>query len=150
MCLKVKRGCKPHIATSDIVCYKVVEMTESGSRWRSPYEQSVQLYNRRTRAMDYGGLQRECCEPITELHINDFDEILCGLHAFVDYDRAEVDMMEWRFARPRNKFIVRTAVIPKGAECCLGMNGDIVATEMIVFGSTVSYLKYWGKENKTE
>ena len=143
MCLQVKRGCRPRIAKSDIVCYKVVETTGSENRWRSvfrcteePYDTPIEARNDSAKGFPLIGKLTVCRGTIH-----------AGLHAFVSEDRAVYGMRSWGIGAGGLCRVCR-AVIPKDAEYCYGMENDIVANRMIVFGSDEAFGKYVGS-NRT-
>lgn len=148
MCLKVKNGCEPTIASGDIAVYKIVTHRNM-SRYESAYRCTREHYNKCVEARDDSVNEFPVIGKLKVRDAANGGEIHAGLHAYLEHGRAMIALSMVGMVGLRGFGLrVCRAVIPKGAECCLGMNGDIVATEMIVFGSYRSYLKY--KENKTE
>lgn len=145
MCLQVKWGCRPRIAKSDIVCYKVVEATMSENRWRSvfrcteePYDTPIEARNDSAKGFPLIGKLTVCRGTIH-----------AGLHAFVSEDRAVYGMRSWGIGAS-GLCRVRRAVIPKGAEYCYGMENDVVANRMIVFGSDEAFSEYVSSSRTVE
>lgn len=132
MCLIVLPGCKPEIATKDIVCYKLVEYhikywkpcIYDGAEYSYPYNKIL------TAEYCINGEIR----PIQHLEILHFVDSLYiideGFHA--DCTKTCRSM--------------KLCIIPKGTEYCLGKENEIVAVNMIVFRTMLGY--YWYRIKK--
>jgi len=147
MCLYIKEGCKPEIAKEDIVCWKIVcKDNEYKNRWRGPFFGSIdkQRYNRILNAKGINVLRRgdiTYLEPINGLGEQRINE---GFHAIVDTTSEVRTRIQEKFTalRHADDYPFRKAIIPKGAEYCLGSSFDIVATHIIVFRNELSYNMY--------
>lgn len=148
MCLYVKEGCKPEIAKEDIVCWKIVcKYNDYKNRWCGPFYGGIykQRYNRILNAKGINVLRRgniTHLEPIGdasgEQRINE------GFHAIVDTTSEVRVRIQEKFTtlQPAADYPFRKAIIPKGAEYCLGNSFDIVGTHIIVFRDELSYKMY--------
>jgi hypothetical protein len=137
MCLFIKRGCKPEIAQKDILCYKLVE---DHVRYWKPRIRAFNVkypYNKILTAESYSYSDNEL-RLINHLEIRNW--IICGnIRETIEYGfHADYDCGRRLGSVP--------CIIPKGTEYCLGESDDIVAVNMIVFRSTLSY--YWYKIKK--
>jgi len=120
MCLVVKEGCKPEIASEDITCWKFVNMLRK-DKWMAPIRGTLHDYDKVLIACD-----RLSVEPWHVAYGILHFVIEEGFHGYTNIDDAK---------NKANIFNAHTLVkctIPKGAEYCLGPNGEIAATKMIV------------------
>lgn len=135
MCLAIKKGCKPEIAQKDILCYKIIRLMHDGHNWRSIHRLTIQPYNKVLQAKDDSPF-KSGGHTVEALHVVAGTSINAGFHAF----RTEKEAAKWE---PDDRStVIRLAVIPKGTEYCLGEFNEIVAVNMIVFGSEKAYQKY--------
>lgn len=144
MCLFVKYGCKIEVAQEDITCYKIVRRRpDAYCSWASVFRWTVQPCNEVVQARDDSlGWQ-----PVVE-HLDVLSNTIhAGLHAYITMELAERAI---NIEEMCDNWDVYWSVIPKGAEYCLGINGDIVATQMIVFSSAEEYTKYINSQEKQE
>lgn len=135
MCLFVKEGYKPEIATEDIVCYKRVD--DHVKYWKPAIligsARFFYPYNKVLTAERYSYIRGEIY-PIQHLEI-------------VDGMVLKRVINEGFHARCKKTYLhEKRCVIPKGTEYCLGIDNDIVAINMIVFRSLLDY--YWYKIKK--
>ena len=125
MCLIVKPGCKPEIARKDIVCWKRVRTSLPYGNWMPV----IFLDCYKTFPLNkVATALKDDKEPISHLEIDeawDLETIDYGFHA------------NTKFSTDNN-----ICVIPAGAEYCLGEGNEIVATQIIVFGTYMNYLLY--------
>lgn len=131
MCLYVQEGCKPEIATKDIVCYKIVG--DRGKYWEPCIliggEMFSYPYNKVLTAESYIYGEKYSIQHL-EIRRQGLYIIEEGFHA--------VCKKIYKKANP--------CVIPKGTEYCLGEDDEIVAVNMIVFRSMRCY--YWYRIKK--
>lgn len=127
MCLFVQENSEIQIATYPIAVFKRVN---SGLFfWYSP------MYDIETKRK-YGVRLKACDHlKIRLFGYNNKRTIEEGYHAFTF------------ISAPHNTLctLPKFAVIPKGAEYCLGRDNDIVATEIIVFRTKRQFYKYLKK-----
>jgi len=128
MCLYVKEGCKPEIATKDILCYKRVD--NHITYWKPCiYTENVEYSYPYNKVLTAEYCSKGEIHPIQHLKMEkvaDYYKINEGFHA--------------RYIGKSN--FLKTCIIPKGTEYCLGKDGDIVAVNMIVFRSIEDYRWY--------
>lgn len=124
MCLFVKRGCHPEIASKDIVCWKRVGTKHLHGKWVPViFTGSYRTFplNKVATAL------KDDKEPISHLEIDEvFETIDYGFHAETKFGTLGYNI----------------CIIPTGAEYCLGINNEIVATQMIVFDTYTNYIRY--------
>ena len=117
MCLIVKKGCKIEIAKRDITTYKKVRIHDH-FLWSGVFYAGIFRFNKLEKA-------------VTNLSINESKEINEGFHSF---------------KRSYDNYVLCgqlvTCIIPKGSEYCLGIEGDIVSNQIIVFRTVFDYIKY--------
>ena len=124
MCLIIKEGCKIEIAEKPIPVYKIVAYTgDEGFLWNKTWEAIIMRTRHR-----YNRLLVAC----NHLTIENNYRINIGFHA----STAVKSYLDIGF---------RYAVIPRGAEYCLGTGNEIVANQMIVFSSKKKFDKYINK-----
>ena len=117
MCLIVKSGCKIEIAKEPIIVKKAVFKDYQFlwlKLWEADVRHTIHRYNRILRGTRH-------------LEINSNQQINQGFHACIK----ECTVLN----NPGIDNRVRWAVIPKGAEYCLGEYNEIVANKMIVFNN---------------
>lgn len=132
MCLYIKEGCKPEIAKKDIVCYKRVD--DHITYWKP----RIYTYNTKYSYSYNKILTAESCSN-GKIHSIQHLE----MEMFMDYSKIN----EGFHARYIGKSsLLKTCIIPKGTEYCLGKDDDIVAVNMIVFRTMLGY--YWYKIKK--
>lgn len=126
MCLFVKKGCKPEIASKDITCWKRVRTSLPYGNWMP----AVFTGSNRTFPLNkVATALKDDKEPISHLEIDeawDLETIDYGFHA------------NTKFSTPGYNI----CIIPTGAEYCLGIDNEIVATRMIIFGTYANYIMY--------
>lgn len=122
MCLIIKEGCKIEIAEKPIPVYKIVDyIGDRGFLWNKTWKAVI----RRTRHR-YNRYLVACIH----LEINELGKINEGFYAYINNGGGPG---------------LRYAIIPRGAEYCLGVGNDIVANQMIVFSSKKKFDKYINK-----
>ena len=164
MCLFIKKGCTPTKATAPIRGWKLVTQV-SETEWRSIIRDSTHKFNEVIQAeydenyLTYSlGLSTETRKvPLEQLkphyiHLGvgcDPEVIEAGLHAvrdirgvFLIYTRYKWNTDNLFTKEQKRMMKLVPVVIPEGAEYCLGEDGEIVSTQMIVFDSYGSYKKY--------
>jgi len=123
MCLFSKKR-TPLLATEDITCYKVLEITGAG--YRTPF-QSVKvnipsvLY-----AMNFG----EKLEY--DLQDNVFIVEGQGVHAYVEKEIALNRATFLQYSFDDCETVIARCTIPEGTAYWLGLKGDIAAREMLI------------------
>lgn len=145
MCLTIKQGCKPEIATKDIHCYKYVNPCGRNGvdGWKGLFEYSNRIYpwnvlitaEKETWLFNGGEYSYTPIEHL-ELMVNQMpnrrDSTL--IHQIIAYGfHAHIAKIHGRH---------HDCIIPAGTEFCYGDSGDIVATNMIVFHKKRDYWKY--------
>jgi hypothetical protein len=133
MCLYIKTGCKIEITDKPILCRKVVAQGNTENSWISCFMNTEHEYNKELQAVEH--IERETLLP----HL-----ITLGFHAHL-YNEESKEKVNNRidlFSTEERKLVEVFAIIPRGAEFCLGNNEDIVANRMIVFSSKEEYEKY--------
>lgn len=142
MCLKVKNGCEPTIASGDIAVYKIVTHCNM-SQYESAYRCTREHYNKCVEARDDSVNEFPVIGKLKVRDAANGREIHAGLHAYLEHGRAMIALSMVGMVGLRGFGLrVCRAVIPKGAEYCLGDDGDIVATRMIVFNTENEYTEY--------
>lgn len=128
MCLKISSHTGINIAKKDIVCCKMIGAEETRlifwKYWIAPFMETKHKYNQVLKACDH-------LRPSIQWTKNCSLVIHKGFHAVrsLEYLEDEYDNLKY-------------AIIPKGAEYCIGKDDDIVANKMIVFSSKKKYEKY--------
>lgn len=117
MCLIVKDGCKIEIAKKDITTYKKVKILNDFF-WGGVFFGGAFCFNKLEKI-------------ITNLSINKYKKINEGFHSF---KRSGYNYIT------SGKLLI--CIIPKGSEYCLGINGDVVSNQIIVFRTFFDYIKY--------
>lgn len=123
MCLIIKSGCKIEIAEKSIPVYKIVD--DTGDRkflWNKTWKAFLMGTRHR-----YNQLLTACPHLIIEGN----DMINTGFHALLENCCLDTGF--------------RYAIIPRGAEYCLGIEHEIVANQIIVFSSRKKFEKYINK-----
>lgn len=107
---------KIEIADKDIPVYKLIRAVHGdSSKWEAFHMKIVYPKNTRLKA----------CEHLEILHEFDklgYDSIRCGFHSYLGNDYPELS----------------NAIIPKGAEYCVNLYGEVVSNEIIVCSSTLN------------
>lgn len=125
------------IANEDIVCYKVV--LDYKTMWYGPFH-SVCHYKfntpvRADKQKDFGygyGFEKLC-----KLSSDGSGEICEGFHSYLHKHDAVSLVSKFKTGH-----FVKTCIIPKGTEYCMGEHDDIVSTHIIVFRDDKSYKRY--------
>ena len=128
MCLIVPENGKIEIAKKDIKVYKSVldrVYDDEKTCWRSPYFFTPFDYNKVNTAMDGRN-------PIEHLYIDCRGGIHEGFHSMLK----EEDVI---FGEVTN---LRTCIIPKGSEYCIGKDGDVVSVKLVVFETLFDYVVF--------
>lgn len=139
MCLKV--ATKKLTAKTDLLVFKCLDV--DGSRYCTPFRYYPIFFDggvcRLNNVDKTLTLEKELCDG-TLINVINF-----GVHAF--YKKREADWTASQFPSCGTKTFY--AVIPKGCKYYLGINFDIVSTEMIIFRSKRAYDKY-AKEHEVK
>ena len=135
MCLYSNADLEIKVAEKPIKCQKVI--IPGGRGWVPiVYSTCPWKYNTVLQPL------KEDNSLLHHLKVENRDEPWCGkytkveegFHAFVSKSKARDCSKKIR------SWETRVAIIPKGAEYLEGINGDIVASKMIVFSSPLRYL----------
>lgn len=109
---------KIQTATKDITVYKIGHHNLHQDGLVSPYYKFHYKWNT---------LYKE--EPLViETYAGGVNEVLKGFHAYTEH------------ILMYNQNYIHYAIIPKGAEYCVGLDGDIVSNQIIVFKDETQYL----------
>ena len=119
------------IAETDLAVYKILE--KDNNNFLTPYKKcSIQFENGQFFQVMDG-------EKVLDL---DFIYIEKGIHAYYRENTAKEKNAILNEASSFLTFKVHYAVIPKGCEYCLGIEDEIVSTDMIIFETDEDYRKY--------
>ena len=133
MCLVVEKRIRKKIAETDILVYKCLE--KKNGNYYTPF-QNVNIF------FDNGKCVMEKIPNIVPKRVNGRREIEKGLHSF--YKKTPANTLSAYFPRTE----IYYAMIPKGSEYYIGINGEIVSNNLIVFETQKDYQKYKKKVEK--
>jgi len=128
------------VGKNPLLVWKLLEYNEDIRGYATPYQYLPITFKNGMKVVNGVGFSPVVKKPYTA--VNE------GVHAYRTKDRAinatiEALANRWEFVR-------FPAIIPSGERYFIGKDGDIVASQMIIFKSTVSLNKYLnGKETTT-
>jgi hypothetical protein len=146
MCLLVPKDGKIEKARKDIKVYKSV--IDDGVCWRSPYFFTRFDYNKVETAMDGESPIEHLyidCEMLEHWLLSD----LKGSEFLPNLKNSKGCIHEGFHSMLKKDDVVfgevtdlRTCIIPKGSEYCIGMDGDVVSVKLIVFKTWFDYVVF--------
>lgn len=126
MCLVVKskwhKDGKPFIAGEDFPVFKVLHKAKR--RTETPFQECPVVFTNGKAIIE----SKLCIVKLSGLKDPYFCHI--GIHAYLNCPSAKI--LESQFPKGLNLFVYK-AIIPKGTQYLIGINGDIVSTKMIIF-----------------
>lgn len=140
MCLRVKIDHTIQVAEKDIPCVKVVVHRSWFfgliKHWKSPmYNKDIKRkYNQVLYDIEHLKLDQEEIRLRGDFIINQ------GYHTFIDEESTKLLFISPEFFHQNYK--KHYAIIPKGAEYCIGEWGTLVSNKLIVFSSKKKFDKY--------
>ena len=132
MCLYVNS--KVLIAKENLKCFKVLQKVNMDS-YCTPFMLMPIIFRRGIAKVSIVGELRLFQSLLRLGH-----EIHRGIHAYCT--KRYVDKMWWPSL---NSHELKNAIIPKGAQFCIGQDGDVVATKMIIFRNDEAFEKFLEK-----
>ena len=133
--------CEIRIAREAITCRKVIIM-HSRAMWRSIFREAVYEYNK---ILDIGKNLKIDNPPRFQLPKDVISPGIIdpGFHAYINLDedaimkKPEIENISWSYLvfekiAHLSQIIVRTCIIPKGAEYCLGRDNEIVSNKLYI------------------
>lgn len=124
MCLRLKNNCKtPLIANKDIIVYKVGYVEVSYK-----YFNLIKIHCFRPYCYQSFIYYKNKKTPKITLKVDKNNDVNEGYHAWLNLYEAQYS------CRQCNDYIIGQFKIPKGSECYLGTNNDIVSNQIIYLG----------------
>jgi hypothetical protein len=133
MCLVVKGGCSPEIATKDMKSYKVVVPVDNAT-WMSKYQRTTHEYGKVLSIGQPLKMEKHRASELSSIHPTEFAyHIYEGFHSFAHEEYAR------QILNPEYDAIVE-CTIPAGAEYCYGTFGEIVSNKIIVHKNDKNFI----------
>ncbi len=146
---------EPKVAHRHIKCYKVIIQNNDGITWSSPIVRGMKFKDN-NKFSEVILAQRYSGDTIDHLVLEEsnwdyarlqgWKIVDYGFHAYTKYrknlDPWKIVLTDGKNDKDINNLRCALAIIPKGAEYCVGVNNEIVATRIVVFKSWWNYIKW--------
>ena len=130
------------IAKQSLLVYKVLSSTD-GVHYHTPFQyQSINFDDK------YGMFFYETTKFSIFEDLDYEYNVTCGIHSFMDIHIANL-VKKYFQKRSIIRIVIRHAIIPKGSKFYIGVDGDVVSNDLVVFESKTKYNKnkeYFGDE----
>ena len=130
------------VAKQSLLVYKVLSSTD-GVHYNTPFQYKSINFDDKNGMFFYETTKFSIFEDL------DYDyNVTCGIHSFIDIDVANCVK---KFFKKRSiiRISICYAIIPKGSKFYIGVDGDVVSNDLVVFESKTKYNKnkeYFGDE----
>ena len=127
------------VAKQSILVYKVLEV--EGKHYHTPFEYMAINFDD-----EYGMFFYKTTRFSIDVHNKYTYFVSKGIHSYIDFDEANYTNARMKHLYYSNANI-HYAIIPKGSKIYIGLDGDIVSSNLVVFKNKTKYnknKKYFG------
>ena len=144
MCLVV--GTKKLVAKTDLLVFKCLDYDKKSRTYCTPFQYMPVTFNKGMKVIGSDGRALTIQKEYQERYGGKVKVINYGVHAYTTRNEAEWTASQF----PNSGTKMHYAVIPKGCPYYIGLQFDIVTTELIVFKTKKDFDKYAEGKNIKE